>query len=95
MMWIVVVGLSSIISVRSRHLEPTSYCFPTTVTRFILSGPSMAIYDTLSFIAVSIQLGRNSHTESDLLGRAKTLAFGDGLPALSKMLLKDGQVYFW
>ncbi|KAH9475746.1 hypothetical protein JR316_0011305 [Psilocybe cubensis] len=53
------------------------------------------INDTLTFAAITWRLVRMSeHDNSDLRKSLSTLVLGRYLPALSRALLKDGQVYF-
>lgn len=96
LLWLAVVGTNYPILLQAEHVGPTQHCITTAIKRTdVVGGSFLALYDTLSFIMISIQLGRNSRNESNVVGRARTFVFGDGLPPLSKMLLKDGQSYFW
>ena len=54
------------------------------------------INDTLVFLAITYQLMGNSYITppNSMKARLRIFAFGDHLPALSKALLKDGQLYY-
>ncbi|THV02308.1 hypothetical protein K435DRAFT_565226, partial [Dendrothele bispora CBS 962.96] len=89
------------------HLGPTDMCIFTDLKRVyaIVTATSIVIYDTMVFLAISYRLWRNSvlnmeegvQSERGLaFDRTRTTSFfsGRGLPAFSKTLLQEGQVYY-
>jgi hypothetical protein len=80
---------------RSMHIGPTQRCInasdPQWVSVPILMSP---IFDTLVFFAISIRIVSNSFTANTYQSRMKSFFCGDGLPNMSRNLLKGGQLYY-
>ncbi|KAF8898069.1 hypothetical protein CPB84DRAFT_1748075 [Gymnopilus junonius] len=68
-----------------------------TVTRGV-TGINIAIIplvnDTLVFLAISFRLMTNTHVDLNLKSGVKTVLSGAYLPAFSKTLFQDGQIYY-
>jgi len=98
MLWLSVVGtqIPNIFGVDGATIGPTSYCVTSKVKNNIfLSNLMVCVHDTSVFIAISYRLVHNSTKATyDARGRMKTLAYGEYLPTISKMLYIDGQMYF-
>jgi hypothetical protein len=60
------------------------------------SGIVLAVYDTLVFLAISYRLVSNfmTTTQQTLWEQTKVLLSGSNLPAFSKTLFTDGQMYY-
>ncbi|KAF5372124.1 hypothetical protein D9758_005019 [Tetrapyrgos nigripes] len=107
-LWIITVGLASVdilfINVGTLSLpRMQTQCVLLNVKKIFALIPGLAVllYDTSVFLAISYKLYRNSHLEessSNVRGLgSRTEAFffpGKKLPAFSRALLKDGQVYY-
>ena len=52
------------------------------------------INDTFVFLAISWRLSRNSYDDHTLKSGIRFFIFGEYLPVFSKVLFKDGQVYY-
>ena len=52
------------------------------------------INDTLIFIAITWRLHSNSSARRTINDGVRVLVFGNYLPAFSKAMLQDGQVYY-
>ncbi|KAF5356380.1 hypothetical protein D9758_009538 [Tetrapyrgos nigripes] len=107
--WIITVGLTSVANLLFINVETLSLpgmqtqCVPLKFQRIFALIPAFAmlLHDTLVFLAISFKLHRNAHLEessSNACGlESRTRAFffpGKKLPAFSRALLKDGQVYY-
>ncbi|KAF5372173.1 hypothetical protein D9758_004996 [Tetrapyrgos nigripes] len=107
--WIITVGLTSVANLLYTDVATLSLpgmqtqCVPLKFQRIFALIPALAIllHDTLVFLAISYKLYMNAHlAESSSNARglgSRTGAFffpGKKLPAFSRALLKDGQVYY-
>ncbi|KDR69376.1 hypothetical protein GALMADRAFT_77419 [Galerina marginata CBS 339.88] len=80
-----------------QSLGPTKYCTETGLKSFIsISTIVPAVYDTLVFAAITWRLASNSYAEEKAgkVGFLKSAMLGKYLPAFSKGLLQDGQIYY-
>ncbi|TFK32515.1 hypothetical protein BDQ12DRAFT_565392, partial [Crucibulum laeve] len=97
-LWLTVLGyaLSLITVIKGTNIGPTDYCtFDTPLeTRDIGTGISIFIYDTLVFLAISWRLFSISQIDHNIRKSLKVVVLGRYLPALSKALLHDGQIYY-
>ncbi|TFK41526.1 hypothetical protein BDQ12DRAFT_764936 [Crucibulum laeve] len=96
-LWLAVTGycLSLVTIIKGVNIGPTDYCTDTPLeTRDGGTGIGIFIHDTLVFLAISWRLFSISHVENDARRGLKVIVFGRYLPAFSKALLHDGQVYY-
>ena len=96
-LWLGVLGgsLTTITAIEGVNLGPTPYC-TTGVIKFYSEAAAITplINDSIVFFAISWHLCSNSSAHPTLRNDVRTMVFGDYLPAFSKSLLQDGQVYF-
>jgi len=96
-MWLAVVG-GSVTSTQGVTLVPlgtTNYCTNGRMDEYVIaSGIIPLVNDTLVFIAISWRLVRGSHRGPIRKGGSWSFIFGKHLPAFSRSLLQDGQVYY-
>ena len=73
----------------------TLYCQDAKFALYVTAGQiAPLVYDTLVFIAISWRLSRVAYEEMGIKGNLKAMIFGEGLPAFTKSLLVDGQLYY-
>lgn len=97
-MWLAVVA-GSVTSTQGVTLVPlgtTNYCTNGSMDEYVIaSGIIPLVNDTLVFIAITWRLVRGSRRESTRTGGSTwSFIFGKHLPAFSRSLLQDGQVYY-
>jgi len=96
-MWLAVVG-GSVPSTQGVTLVPlgtTKYCTNGKMENYvIMSGIIPLVNDTLIFIAITWRLVHGSRCEGTGTGGMWSFVFGKHLPAFSRSLLQDGQVYY-
>ena len=95
-LWLGVLGgsLTSIPGIRGANLGPTRYCTIGMIRFYsVAAAITPLINDSIIFFAISWRLCANIAPPT-LRNDVKTMVFGDHLPAFSKSLLQDGQVYF-
>ena len=63
---------------------------PFTVVCVITS----LVYDTLVLLAVTVRFVMNTHRELTLKQGVRTMMYGDYLPAFSRAMLRDNQMYY-
>lgn len=74
---------------------PTLYCQDAKVALYVTSGQiAPLVFDTLVFVAISWRLCRATCAEMGINRSLKVIIFGEGLPAFTKSLLVDGQLYY-
>ncbi|KAF5372246.1 hypothetical protein D9758_004981 [Tetrapyrgos nigripes] len=107
-LWIITVGLISVSNFLFSDVVTLSLpgmqkqCYMPTYKRIFALIPALAmlLHDTLVFLAISYKLYRNAHLEEEswnvrgLGSRTGVFFLGKKLPAFSRALLKDGQVYY-
>ncbi|KAJ3505267.1 hypothetical protein NLJ89_g7506 [Agrocybe chaxingu] len=97
-MWLAVVAgvLTAITGLTGDNIGPTKYCMNVTVESYVgAAGIIPLVNDTLVFLAISWRLMKNTHTTANGLRWDVRVFFrGDYLPAFSRGLLQDGQVYY-
>ncbi|KAJ6507466.1 hypothetical protein DFH09DRAFT_1375008 [Mycena vulgaris] len=94
--WLVTLGASILVpfAITGAHIASTSRCISVEVKPFAAAGTiANAVTDTLIFIALSWRLTLNGMSPG-LSGRSRSFIRGQGLPKLSKALLKSGQLYY-
>ena len=96
-MWLAVVA-GSVTSTQGVTLVPlgtTNYCTNGRIDNYVIaSGIIPLVNDTLIFIAITWRLVRGSRHEHTHTGGSWSVIFGRHLPAFSRSLLQDGQVYY-
>ncbi|TFK41527.1 hypothetical protein BDQ12DRAFT_764937 [Crucibulum laeve] len=96
-LWLAVLGysLSLVTAIKGTNIGPTDYCTDTPLeARDGGTGISIFIHDTLVFLAISWRLFSISHVDNNTRKGLKVVLFGHYLPAFSKAILHDGQVYY-
>jgi len=98
-MWLSVVGgtLTTPFTTTVQNLGPTKYCIETALKSFIsVSTITPAVYDTFVFAAITWKVASNSYADEQTgqVGLLRSAIFGKYLPAFSKGLLQDGQIYY-
>ena len=97
-MWLAVVAgcVTATQGVTLVPLGTTSYCTNGKLDAYVItSGIIPLVYDTLVFIAITWRLVRGScRGPTTRTGGMWSLIFGKHLPAFSRSLLQDGQVYY-
>ncbi|KJA22359.1 hypothetical protein HYPSUDRAFT_164547 [Hypholoma sublateritium FD-334 SS-4] len=74
---------------------PTLYCQDAQVALYVTAGQiAPLVFDTLVFVAISWRLCRTACAEMGIKGSVKVMILGKGLPAFTKSLLVDGQLYY-
>jgi len=97
--WLAVVGacLTTTQGITGTNIGPTKYCLTGDVKGYVNAATIVPlINDTLVFLAITYQLMRHSYITqpNSMKTRLRICAFGDHLPAISRALLKDGQLYY-
>jgi len=83
--------------VTGMQIENTPYCVEIKPqTESILGAIGPVIHDVLIFLATAWILMQNSYIEANasVKNSLKIMVLGRHLPAFSKALLRDGQLYF-
>jgi len=96
-MWLAVLGTCITVTrgVTGINIGPTNYCLNFALKDFVSSaGIVPLINDTLIFFAISYKLMSNTHVNYDIKTGVKTFLYGEYLPAFSKSLFQDGQMYY-
>lgn len=87
--------VTPIIGVFTGNIGPTSYCMTVEVKPYTAAAVVVPlINDTLIFIAITWRLHSNSSARRTINDGVRVLVFGNYLPAFSKAMLQDGQVYY-
>ncbi|KAF9040041.1 hypothetical protein BJ165DRAFT_1351094 [Panaeolus papilionaceus] len=95
--WTIVLAasLTPLIGMAGLNIGPTRYCIVSKIDNYVASAAlAPLVFDTLVFSAITRRLMGNTHIDYNLRTGLKALLFGDYLPAFSKALLQDGQVYY-
>ena len=96
-MWLAVVGAVSIspIVVGSTNIGSTGYCIGSILKPFgVVAVIVPLVNDTLVLLAVTVGLVMNTHLEPTLKEGIRTAMYGDYLPAFSRAILRDNQMYY-
>ena len=100
-LWLAVLGgcLAFVVDVfNTPSPAPNSthkFCIKENISPFVAAATIIPlINDTLTFLAVSWRLFRNSYVRHTLKNGIRLLVFGDYLPVFSKALLQNGQAYY-
>jgi len=95
--WLGFLANSIVVSmgVTGMQIENTPYCVEIkSQTESILGAIGPIIHDVLIFLATAWILMQNSYIEANVKNSLKIMVLGRHLPAFSKALLRDGQLYF-
>lgn len=95
--WLGVVGgcVPGVISVAASNIGPTQYCFnPTAKNLSSGAGFATLIFDTMVLIAISWRLFLNAHVDYKRRILIRGLLTGESMPAFSRALLQNGQLYY-
>ncbi|KAF9563106.1 hypothetical protein CPC08DRAFT_686956 [Agrocybe pediades] len=93
-MWLAVLAgcLTVTQGVVGAHIGPTDYCLNAKLEDYVSAAAIIPLVnDTIVFLAISARLMANSYADES---RVRTFVFGTQMPALSRSLLQDGQVYY-
>ncbi|RDB25753.1 hypothetical protein Hypma_006259 [Hypsizygus marmoreus] len=96
-LWLAVLGGSATVATvgGSSPLGPTKYCLPKPTKMYISASPiTLAVHDTLVFAAISWRILSHSWLDPNMKPALKAFVTGRYLPAFSRALLQDGQVYY-
>ena len=96
-MWLSVAGVSITApqNLVTSSIGSTKYCVDVTVKSFALVCIVIPfINDTLVLLAVTIGLGMHARIEPKLKQGIRTVMYGDYLPAFSRAMLRDNQMYY-
>ncbi|EGN93363.1 hypothetical protein SERLA73DRAFT_189575 [Serpula lacrymans var. lacrymans S7.3] len=96
-LWLSVLAssLSIITAVHAITIGPTSYCTAESLKSYAGAAPiTVLVHDTFVFMAISWRLLWTTSTHTGFKGWARAFVSGGYLPALSKSLLQDGQMYY-
>lgn len=86
-------GIFVAIGVKGGPAGDTQYCEDVSVARTVFySELAPLVFDTLVFLAISWRLSRLA--SFDEKGSIGSMLFGTNLPAFTKSLLQDGQIYY-
>ncbi|OCH89336.1 hypothetical protein OBBRIDRAFT_756712 [Obba rivulosa] len=97
--WLSVLGgtLTIVTAVTAINIGPTNYCLNASLKSYAsAAGITPLIHDTLVFLAISFRLLMNSHVDysRDWKRQFKAFTTGEYLPAFSRALFQDGQLYY-
>lgn len=77
------------------NIGPTNYCVVSSAKSYIaLSGILPFVHDTFVLLSISWKMMMNTYEDNSLKNGFRTVVFGDYLPAFSRALLQDGQMYY-
>lgn len=72
-----------------------TYCLTGSISPYIaLDFVMPLVHDTLVFLAISWRLTTNSIYNTNIKHGVRAMVFGDYMPAFSRALLQDGQIYY-
>ncbi|RDB27994.1 hypothetical protein Hypma_002096 [Hypsizygus marmoreus] len=97
LLWLGVLGGSLTVATvgNAIHLGPTDYCKATAIKLYASAAPiTFAVNDTFVFLAISWRLLMNAPLDPDHKAGFNHVVLGKYLPAFSRALLQDGQVYY-
>lgn len=96
-LWLALLGGSITIpfATSAETIGATQYCVLNGLQPYALASPVTAVvHDTSIFIAISLRLLLNTHTEFTWRNWATVFFSGHSLPTFSKAILQDGQLYY-
>ncbi|KIM36344.1 hypothetical protein M413DRAFT_424975 [Hebeloma cylindrosporum] len=96
-MWLGVVGsaLTAPHIIFATNIGSTRYCTTGAVKPFaVVTVIVPLVNDTLVLLAVTVGFVMNTHLEPTLKRGMRTVMYGDYLPAFSRAMLRDNQMYY-
>ena len=96
-MWLAVLGAAFATpqALFATSIGSTKYCTTGTMKPFaVVCVIVPLVNDTLILLAVTVGLAMNTHLEPTLKQGIRTVMYGDYLPAFSRAMLKDNQMYY-
>ena len=96
-MWLAVLGAALTVpqAVSAMSMGPTRYCIHRTMKPFaVVTVIVSLVNDTLVLLAVTVGFVMNTHHEPTLKEGMKTMMYGAYLPAFSRAILRDNQIYY-
>jgi chromate transport protein ChrA len=96
-MWLAVTGAVSTAprNVIVMSIGSTRYCISGTVKPFaVVCVVVPLVNDTLVLLAITVGLVMNTHVEPTFTQGIRTVMYGDYLPAFSRAILRDNQMYY-
>ncbi len=76
-------------------IKNTGYCIEVSRKKeSILAAVALVVHDTLIFVPTTWMFMKHSYEETNLKNSFKIIVLGTHLPAFSRSLLRDGQLYF-
>jgi chromate transport protein ChrA len=96
-MWLAVLGAAFTTpqALFATRIGPTKYCTTGTLKPFaVVCVIVPLVNDTLVLLAVTVGLATNTHLEPTLKQGIRTVMYGDYLPAFSRAMLRDNQMYY-
>jgi len=77
------------------HFGPTQDCRGTSSMPYSSAAPiAYAVNDTFVFLAISWKLLKNAGLEPSHKSSLKSKVLGENLPAFTRVMLQDGQIYY-
>ena len=96
-MWLAVLAaaLTAPQALFAMSIGSTRYCTTGTLKPFaVVCIIVPLVNDTLVLLAVTVGLVMNTHLEPTLKQGIRTVMYGDYLPAFSRAMLRDNQMYY-
>jgi hypothetical protein len=96
-LWLGVLGgcLTTIPGLTGENIGPTPYCITGEIKLYSTAGAiTPLINDTIMFFAISWRLWTNTWARRTVKNGFRAMVFGEYLPAFTRSLLQDGQIYF-
>ena len=96
-MWLAVLGAALTVpqAVTATSVGSTKFCTNRTLKPFAVATVIVSLVnDTLVLLAVTIGFVMNTHRELTLKEGMRTMMYGDYLPAFSRAMLRDNQMYY-
>jgi hypothetical protein len=96
-MWLAVLGAALTVpqAAFATRIGPTRYCTMMKVKPFtVVSVIVPLINDTLVLLAVTAGLVMNTHLDPTLKQGIRMAMYGNYLPAFSRAMLRDNQMYY-
>ena len=97
LIWLAVLGAALTVpwAVFAMNIGSTKYCTTRTVKPFTAVTTIVSLVnDTLVLLAVTAGFVMNTHRELTLKQGVRTMMYGDYLPAFSRAMLRDNQMYY-
>lgn len=95
--WLTVVGGSMTIpfAAKGGNIVPTNYCINTEVKSYVsASAITSTVYDTLVFLAISLQLIANYNPGGTWREKLQIALKRDGVSNVAHALFHSGQIYY-